>query len=213
MPVKDGEAYIEEAVRSVQTQALRDWELVVVDDHSRDGTGRLVAALAASDARVRLVGSPGHGQVQAINHGYGFCRGESLKIMDADDLLAPCFSDDFPRLRTVEASYHDALLLDGRLGGRKSLRVGARFERMGFEQSLRRIMVSPPRWSWTLTPSFMVSTRTRYRASLSWSSRSALRRQACSCSSSWTRARSASSSSSSSVLGPSWASCIKGSSP
>jgi len=150
MPVKDGEAYIEEAVRSVQGQALGDWELVVVDDHSRDGTARLAAALAASDARVRLVGNPGRGQVQAINHGYGFCRGESLKIMDADDLLAPSFSDEFARLRTTEASYHDALLLDGRPGGRKRLRVGARFERMGFERSLRRIMVSPPRWSWTL---------------------------------------------------------------
>jgi glycosyltransferase involved in cell wall biosynthesis len=150
MPVKDGEAYIEEAVRSVQGQALRDWELVVVDDHSRDGTARLAAALAASDARVRLVGNPGRGQVQAINYGYGFCRGESLKIMDADDLLAPAFSDEFARLRTKEASYHDALLLDGRPGGRKRLRVGARFERMGFERSLRRIMVSPPRWSWTL---------------------------------------------------------------
>lgn len=150
MPVKDGEAYIEEAVRSVQGQTLRDWELVVVDDHSRDGTARLVAALAASDARVRLVGNPGRGQVQAINHGCGFCRGESLKIMDADDLLAPAFSDDFPRLRTAEASYHDALLLDGRPGGLKRLRIGARFERMGFEQSLRRVMVSPPRWSWTL---------------------------------------------------------------
>jgi glycosyltransferase involved in cell wall biosynthesis len=150
MPVKDGEAYIEEAVRSVQGQTLRDWELVVVDDHSRDGTARLVAALSASDARVRLVGNPGRGQVQAINHGCGFCRGESLKIMDADDLLAPAFSDDFPRLRTAEASYHDALLLDGRPGGLKRLRIGARFERMGFEQSLRRVMVSPPRWSWTL---------------------------------------------------------------
>ena len=140
MPVKDGEAYIEEAVRSVQGQTLRDWELVVVDDHSRDGTARLVAALAASDARVRLVGNPGRGQVQAINHGCGFCRGESLKIMDADDLLPPGFSDDFPRLRTVEASYHDALLLDGRPGGRKSLQVSAR---------LRPIMKGCPKMACT----------------------------------------------------------------
>lgn len=150
MPVKDGAAFIGEAVGSLQTQSIRDWELVVVDDHSRDETARLVSVLGESDARVRLTKNPGHGQVQAINHGYGFCRGEYLKVMDADDLLAPAFSDAFSRLRAAEASYHDALLLDAGTDDRTRLRVGGRFARLDFEDSLRRIMVSPPRWSWTL---------------------------------------------------------------
>lgn len=150
MPVKDGEAYIEEAVRSLQSQALRDWELVVVDDHSTDGSARRAAALGRSDPRIRVVASPGRGQVQAINFGYGLVGGGWLKIMDADDLLAAEFSDAFAGLAGKEASYHDARLFGGRLRGRDLLRVGPRFAEMSLDESLHRIQVSPPRWSWTL---------------------------------------------------------------
>jgi glycosyltransferase involved in cell wall biosynthesis len=151
MPVKDGAAYIEAAAASLLVQDLRDWELVVVDDHSSDGTAGIAAALAAADPRIRLVTNPGQGQVQAINHGAGLCRGDLLKIMDADDLLAPEFSAAVPGLAGAEASYHDALLLDEGTGERRRLRIGPRFEDMDLAASLRRIMVSPPRWSWTMT--------------------------------------------------------------
>jgi glycosyltransferase involved in cell wall biosynthesis len=150
MAVKDGAAFVEEAVRSVQAQTLSDWELIVVDDHSQDATARLVAALGKSDVRVMLAENPGTGKVQAVNHGYGFCRGEHIKIVDGDDLLAPAFSGAFPRLAAAEASYHDALLLDEQTGDLTRIRTGGRFQDMSLEQSLRRIMVSPPCWSWTL---------------------------------------------------------------
>ena len=150
MPVKDGAAFIADAVASLQAQSLHDWELIVVDDHSRDTTAKIVTVLGESDTRVRLTKNPGRGQVQAINHGYGLCRGEYLKVMDADDLLAPAFSEAFPRLRASEASYHDALLLDAGTGAQARLRVGGRFARLDLISSLRRVMVSPPRWSWTL---------------------------------------------------------------
>jgi glycosyltransferase involved in cell wall biosynthesis len=153
MPVKDGAAYVDEAVRSLQAQALRDWELVVVDDHSADDTARIVRSLGGSDGRVALVENPGRGQVQAINFGFGLSRGDWLKIMDADDLLAPGFSDAFGRLAEAEATYHDALLLDGRPGPRRTLRVGPRFGAMSLADSLRRIQISPPRWSWTVARS------------------------------------------------------------
>ncbi|MCU0243458.1 MAG: glycosyltransferase family 2 protein [Acidobacteria bacterium] len=151
MPVKDGAAFVEAAVGSLQAQDLRDWELVVVDDGSRDATARLVAALAAADPRVRLEASPGSGQVAAINRGFGLCGGDFVKVMDADDLLAPGFSAAWPRLAAEEASYHDALLLADAADRPGRLRVGPRFRDMDLETSLRRIRVSPPRWSWTLS--------------------------------------------------------------
>jgi len=150
MPVKNGAAYIGAAVRSLQAQALRDWEIVVVNDHSADDTAGIVRALGGSDGRITLVDNPGRGKVQAVNHGYGFCRGELLKVVDADDLLAPGFSAALGRLRAAPASYHDALLLDDRTGGLSRVRVGGRFASMSLERSLRRIRVSPPFWSWTL---------------------------------------------------------------
>jgi glycosyltransferase involved in cell wall biosynthesis len=83
MPVKDGGPYIEDAVRSIQSQALRDWELVVVDDHSTDDSARRAADLGRADARIRVVANPGRGQVQAINFGYGLVRGDRLPFPDA----------------------------------------------------------------------------------------------------------------------------------
>jgi glycosyltransferase involved in cell wall biosynthesis len=150
MPVKDGEPYIEEAVRSIRAQALRDWELIVVDDRSSDDSARKAAAAGGDDPRVRVVANPGQGQVQAINFGYGLVRGDWLKIVDADDLLAAGFSEAFGALTGAEASYHDALLLDGPPEGPRRLRVGPRFAALSLAGSLRRIQVSPPRWSWTL---------------------------------------------------------------
>ncbi len=151
MPVKDGAAYVEAAVDSVRAQAFRDWELVVVDDGSGDDTARLVAALAAADPRVRLAASPGSGQVPAINHGFGRSGGDFVKVVDADDLLDPGFSAAWPLLAAEEASYHDALLLADGADRPGRLRVGPRFRDMDLETSLRRIRVSPPRWSWTLS--------------------------------------------------------------
>ena len=150
MPVKDGAAFIEDAVRSLQSQAHRDWELIVVDDHSEDDSSPRAASLAAADARIRVVPNPGRGQVQAINFGCGLIRGDWLKIMDADDRLAPGFSEAFPLLAEAEASYHDALLLDGRPGPPRALRIGPRFGAMSLVESLGRIHISPPRWSWTV---------------------------------------------------------------
>ncbi len=150
MPVRDGGPYIEDAVRSLRSQAFDDWELIVVDDRSADDTVRRAEALAASDGRVRVVSSPGRGQVQAINFGYGLVRGDWLKIMDADDLLDPGFSDEFADLKRQEASYHDARLLGPGPGDGGVLRVGRRFAAMSLDESLRRVLVSPPRWSWTL---------------------------------------------------------------
>lgn len=150
MPVKDGATFVAEAVRSVQAQTLRDWELIVVDDHSVDDTAGIVVSLGGSDDRVVLVHNPGRGKVQAVNYGYGYCRGEVLKVVDADDLLAPEFSEAFARLRSAQASYHDALLLDDGTGGLTRIRLGSRFQHMSLEQSLRRIRVSPPFWAWTL---------------------------------------------------------------
>jgi len=150
MPVKDGGPYIEDAVRSIQSQALRDWELVVVDDHSADDSARRAADLGRIDARIRVVASPGRGQVQAINFGYGLARGDWVKIVDADDLLDAGFSDAFPLLAGAGSSYHDALLFGAGPKEHGVLRVGPRFGAMSLEQSLRLVQVSPPRWAWTL---------------------------------------------------------------
>jgi glycosyltransferase involved in cell wall biosynthesis len=83
LPVRDGGAWLTAAVDSILGQTLRELELIVVDDHSRDGA---VARLARDDARLRVVGSDGSGVSAAFNTGLALARGAFVARMDADDI-------------------------------------------------------------------------------------------------------------------------------
>jgi glycosyltransferase involved in cell wall biosynthesis len=89
MPAWNAEATVARAVRSIQAQTLRDWELVVVDDGSSDGTAGVVGAIAAEDPRVRLIRAEHGGIVAALNRGLAEARGPLIARMDADDESLP----------------------------------------------------------------------------------------------------------------------------
>lgn len=84
MPVRDGGSWLGEAVDSILAQSFDDLELIVVDDHSRDGAA---AALASrNDSRLRLLPAPTPGVVAASNFGMAAARGPYIARMDADDI-------------------------------------------------------------------------------------------------------------------------------
>ena len=88
MPVRDGEAYLGEALDSVFSQTFGDFELVVVDDGSRDRTPALLAA--CRDPRlVVITHDHSQGVARALNRGLDRCRGRYVARMDADDVTLP----------------------------------------------------------------------------------------------------------------------------
>jgi len=86
LPARDCGAYLDAAVASILGQTERRVELIVVDDHSRDGS---IAGLSREDPRLRVVASPGEGIVDALNYGAALARGRYLARMDGDDLSHP----------------------------------------------------------------------------------------------------------------------------
>lgn len=86
LPVRDGEQFLEEALRSVLQQTYRDLEVIVVDDHSVDSSPAIIRAAAEIDDRVRLVASSGSGISAALNTGFREARGDWVARMDADDV-------------------------------------------------------------------------------------------------------------------------------
>lgn len=91
--VRDGEPFIAEAIASVLAQEGVEWELLVVDDGSRDNTVQVVRAHAeASAARIALLHHP-HGENRGMsasrNLGIAHARGEYVAFLDADDLWLP----------------------------------------------------------------------------------------------------------------------------
>jgi hypothetical protein len=89
MPVRDAAEFVREALDSILAQTVRDLEVIVVDDGSRDATPDILAEYVARDPRVRLVRQEPRGLAAALNRAAEEARGELLARMDADDVALP----------------------------------------------------------------------------------------------------------------------------
>jgi glycosyltransferase involved in cell wall biosynthesis len=89
MTAYNREKYIAEAIESVLAQTFGDFELVIVDDHSRDRTAE-IARQYATDPRVRVeVNEKNLGDYPNRNRAAGLARGHYLKYLDSDDSMYP----------------------------------------------------------------------------------------------------------------------------
>ena len=89
LPVYNAEAYVREAVESILAQTFTDFELIIINDGSTDGSGAILRELAARDARIVLVERPNDGLVSALNDGIKIARADLIARMDADDVSMP----------------------------------------------------------------------------------------------------------------------------
>ena len=87
MAAKDTEPYIAECLESIEAQTYPHWELVVVNDHSKDRTPEIVQEFADRDARIKLVHSKRRKLIPALKEGYEHLSGELLNRMDSDDRM------------------------------------------------------------------------------------------------------------------------------
>jgi len=89
MAVRNGLPYVEEAVESVLRQTFQDFELVIVEDASTDGTRERLRTF--TDPRIRLVCNDSQqGQTRSLNRGLELAQGRLVARIDADDI---CFPD------------------------------------------------------------------------------------------------------------------------
>jgi len=88
LPVRNGAAHLRAALESILAQTLTDFELLVIDDGSTDGTPEILRAVA--DPRLRVVTHPQNlGLVPTLNEGLELARGEFVARQDHDDLSSP----------------------------------------------------------------------------------------------------------------------------
>jgi glycosyltransferase involved in cell wall biosynthesis len=87
MPVFNGMPYLREAIESVLAQTLTNWQCVIVNDGSRDGTRDYLDAL--NDERFIIIHQENTGISGAINHGLQHCTARYIARLDADDIAMP----------------------------------------------------------------------------------------------------------------------------
>ena len=91
MPAYNVAPYIASAVRSALVQTFSDFELIVVDDGSKDNTAEIVKSLMREDGRVRLVQQANRGLAGARNTALRAARGDMFALLDSDDMWEPEF--------------------------------------------------------------------------------------------------------------------------
>ncbi len=89
VPVYKAEAFLAACVDSILSQTFSDFEVILVEDGSPDGSGRLCEEYAAQDPRIRVLHQENQGQSAARNHGMEIARGSWICFVDSDDLIHP----------------------------------------------------------------------------------------------------------------------------
>ena len=87
VPVYNAEKYLERCIDSILRQTFSDFELILVDDGSKDGSGRICEKYAGNDHRIRVIHQENKGQASARNRGVSNAVGEWIVFVDSDDMI------------------------------------------------------------------------------------------------------------------------------
>lgn len=89
MPVYNTEKYVDEAIQSVMQQDFHNFELLLINDGSSDGSGVILEQWAVQDERVHLFFQENQGLSATRNKGLSYAKGKYVYFMDSDDKLRP----------------------------------------------------------------------------------------------------------------------------
>ena len=108
-PAYNCEKYLEQSVDSVLSQTWQDWELLIIDDCSKDATWLRMQTLAKQDNRIRIFQNRHNsGSAATRNNGIRQARGEWIAFLDSDDLWRP---EKLERQMSVLRKHPDASFL------------------------------------------------------------------------------------------------------
>ena len=117
VPAYNLEQYFPEALDSVLQQTSKDWECIVVDDHSPDSCGEIAEGYAQRDTRFRVVHNEENQYLAgALNTGIAEAKGSYILPLDADNLLPPAavelLTDALDHDRSIDIAYGNVEFLD-----------------------------------------------------------------------------------------------------
>jgi glycosyltransferase involved in cell wall biosynthesis len=87
MPVKNAEKYVRDSVQSILTQTYKNFEFIIIDDGSTDGTRKIIESI--KDERIKFYKKESDGLIEQLNFGLNEAKGEFVARMDADDTANP----------------------------------------------------------------------------------------------------------------------------
>ena len=144
IPVYNGARYLHRCLNSVLASSYRDFELILVNDGSTDGTLQICQEYAARDRRIRLISQENAGVSAARNRGLTACRGEWVVFVDADDLISPDFLGLIAREEGQDLLLFDFACTVEELTATKPIPAVRHFGREDVPELLRALIVRLP---------------------------------------------------------------------
>jgi teichuronic acid biosynthesis glycosyltransferase TuaG len=90
-PMYNGERFIAQTIESVINQTYLNWEMIIIDDGSKDKGADIVKKYIVKDSRIQLLSQTNGGSGAARNNGIREAKGQYISLLDADDTWMPTF--------------------------------------------------------------------------------------------------------------------------
>lgn len=113
VPIYQVEAYLPKCLDSILAQTFDDYELILVNDGTKDNSPTIMAEYAQRDKRIRLINKENGGLSSARNAGLDIARGKYIAFVDSDDYIEPTLLED--TVRAAEETGADQVLFNYRL--------------------------------------------------------------------------------------------------
>ncbi len=105
-PTFNRKELLKRAIRSCIDQTYPNWEMIIIDDNSTDGTEHLVKGIMLKDSRIKYYKSPGKGASAARNFGLKHAKGKYVVFLDDDDInLEHRFESQVNAIRKTKSRY------------------------------------------------------------------------------------------------------------
>lgn len=108
-PLYNGERFVAQTIESVLAQTYTDWEMIIINDGSKDRSEAIAREYAANDSRIKVFSQANGGSAAARNNGIRRAEGRYIALLDADDLWEPFFLES----QLALMAQHNATLVYG----------------------------------------------------------------------------------------------------
>ena len=124
VPVYNVEKYLSKCIESILSQDYNNFECILVDDGSKDGSGKICDDFAAKDNRIVVIHQKNGGVSKARNSGLEIARGEYISFIDGDDFVKKDYISYMYRLiKQNNAEIAVCTKLDGNFSQKKETRI------------------------------------------------------------------------------------------
>jgi glycosyltransferase involved in cell wall biosynthesis len=127
MPVYNAEKYLAESIESILNQTFKDFEFIIINDASKDGSLKIIEKYASLDKRIKVLKNEFNLKIcRTLNKGIKIAKGRYIARMDADDISLPSrfaeqvdYMENHPKCGAVGANIQ---IFDGNTGKNMSVR-------------------------------------------------------------------------------------------